>query len=91
MQQYLLHGDLNLSNIVRCDNKWKVIDPQGVIAEKIFEVIKFIRGEIEIGDNIENSIEETINYLSKNLNYTKKLSAKVTFIKVVKANCWRIS
>jgi len=62
-----------------------------IMWKKIFEVIKFIRGEIEIGDNIENSIEETINYLSKNLNYTKKLIAKVTFIELVRANCWRIS
>lgn len=91
MPQHLLHGDLNLSNIVKCDNRWKVIDPQGVVAEDIFEIIKFIRGEIEREDDIENSIKETINYMSKEINYSKALIAKVTFIELVRANCWRIS
>lgn len=91
LKKYLIHGDLNNSNIIKSQDTWKVIDPQGVIAEEIFEVIKFVRSEIENDDNVTQAIVETIEGLSKLIPYSKKLIAKVTFIELVRVNCWRIS
>lgn len=91
LKKYLLHGDLGPGNIIKSGNTWKVIDPQGVIGEEIFEVIKFTRGEIENDNNVKQAIEETIYYLSKEIPYSKELIAKVNFIELVRINCWRIS
>lgn len=91
LKKYLLHGDLGQGNIIKSGEDWKVIDPQGVIGEEIFEVIKFTRGEIERAQNARQAIEETMYYLSKEIPYPKELIAKVTFIELVRVNCWRIS
>lgn len=91
LKKCLLHGDLGSGNIIKSGDIWKVIDPQGVIGEEIFEVIKFTRAEIEHADNIRQAIEETMQELSKAIKYPKELIAKVTFIELVRINCWRIS
>lgn len=89
-RKYLLHGDLGHGNIIKSGDTWKIIDPQGVIAEEIFEVIKFTRAEIEHAENVKQAIEETMYYLSQEIPYSKELIAKVTFIELVRVNCWRI-
>lgn len=91
LKKYLLHGDLGAGNIIKSGNMWKVIDPQGVIGEEIFEVIKFTRSEIENDDNLTQAIVETIEGLSKLIPYSKQLIAKVTFIELIRVNCLRIS
>lgn len=90
-KKYLLHGDLGNKNIIKSADTWKVIDPQGVIAEEIFGIIKFTRAEIENEVNIRKAIEDTIYYLSVETNYSKELIAKVTFIELVHVNCFRIT
>ncbi len=91
LKKYLLHGDLGAGNIIKSGNMWKVIDPQGVICEEIFEVIKFVRSEIENDDNVTQAIAETIEELSRLIPYSKELIVKVTFIELIRVNCWRIS
>lgn len=90
LKKYLLHGDLGVGNIIKSGNIWKVIDPQGVIAEEIFEVIKFVRSEIENDENVTQAIAETVEGLSKLIPYSKGVIAKVTFIELIRVNCWRI-
>lgn len=89
LKKYILHGDLNLRNIVKSGNTWKLIDPQGVIAEGIFEVVKVVRGELENSSNVKQTLEETIHYLSQELSYSEELLAKVVFVELVRINCWR--
>lgn len=33
----MLHGDLQHRNILKSGDKWKAIDPHGIIAERVFE------------------------------------------------------
>lgn len=90
LKKFLLHGDLNHKNIIKTLDDWKVIDPQGLIGEAVFEVVKFIRGEIEEANNIELSIKNSIENLSKETSFTPALISKATFINLLVVNCWRI-
>lgn len=54
-------------------------------------MIKFTRSEIEHEEDIAQAIDETMYELSQEIPYSKELIAKVTFIELVRVNCWRIS
>ena len=90
LKKFLLHGDLNHKNIIKTTDSWKVIDPQGLIGEAVFEVVKFIRGEIEDETNIELPIKNSIEILSKETPFTPSLITKATFINLLIVNCWKI-
>ncbi|HEY3783239.1 MAG TPA: aminoglycoside phosphotransferase family protein [Fimbriimonadaceae bacterium] len=39
----LLHGDLHHYNILRDGEEWRVIDPKGIIGDRAFEVVSYMR------------------------------------------------
>lgn len=81
----LLHNDLHHKNILKANHDWKVIDPHGVIGEKIFETTMFIREELKMTHL--DDIEQIISLVAKNTNEDKLLLYKAlyinTFIKIV--------
>jgi len=47
---YLLHGDFHHDNILLAGQRWKLIDPKGVIGEMACEVVPFLMNNITIDD-----------------------------------------
>jgi streptomycin 6-kinase len=45
-QSYLLHGDLHHYNILSKNNSWMVIDPQGLIGEREYDLIQYLLNKL---------------------------------------------
>jgi streptomycin 6-kinase len=45
-QSYLLHGDLHHYNILSKRNSWMVIDPQGLIGEREYDLIQYLLNKL---------------------------------------------
>lgn len=80
LPKYVLHDDLQHKNILKSDYGWKVIDPHGLVGEKIFETAYFIRAELEY-TNL-NEIDRVITLISKHLKEDKILIYKALYINI---------
>ena len=76
LPKYILHCDLQHKNILKSGNTWKVIDPHGVVGEKVFDTCQFIKAELPsisvediyyISKNVADSIGEDLNLIYKAL------------------------
>ncbi len=85
LSQYLLHDDLKHSNILKSNDGWKIIDPHGIIGEKVFDMTQFIRFELNYTSLDE--LDNIITAISKELKEDKILIYKAlyinTFLKIV--------
>lgn len=75
----LLHGDLHLENILRSGEKWKIIDPKGVIGMKINEVWAFV-----------TDFEPDAQFIANYFNWDVNLVRDWYFVQVVMAALWNI-
>ena len=95
-KKVLLHGDLHHDNILLGnDNEYKIIDPQGVIGDPIFDISRFILNEFYGVDEItfdeyRKHIEKITNYFEKSLNVPINVIKKLIFIETTMANCWEV-
>lgn len=81
-KRLLIHDDLHSRNIISCgEGKYKIVDPDGVIGDPIFETGMFIDGECSSGD-LEN-VEVVLNYLEKSLNIPNKILRQCFYIPAV--------
>lgn len=89
----LLHGDLHHDNIVLSGNNYVLIDPKGVIGDKVFDIPRYILNELfdeTIDNSTFNKITHIIKALSINLNIPDSDICKLFFIETTMANCWNI-
>lgn len=78
LPKYVLHDDLHHNNILKSKNDWKVIDPHGIVGEKVFETSQFIRSELSYC-NLED-IDLIISKISKEIKEEKKLIYKALYV-----------
>ena len=90
LNKYILHNDLNHKNILKSENGWKVIDPHGVVGEKLFEPAQFIRGEITINQSTVKEINKIASLISKELVEDRILILKFLYIVTVEKIVWFI-
>ena len=90
LNKYILHNDLNHKNILKSENGWKVIDPHGVVGEKLFETAQFIRGEITINKANVKEINKIASLISKELGKDRILILKFLYIVTVEKIVWFI-
>lgn len=89
----LLHGDLHHDNIILSGNNYVLIDPKGVIGDRVFDIPRYILNElfdISIDDTAFNKITYIIKTLSNNLKIPDGDIRKLFFIETTMANCWNI-
>jgi streptomycin 6-kinase len=90
---YFLHGDIHHSNILMDNyNRWRLIDPQGVIGIKALSPVVFIENQIRktIPAERSESKNKLLTNFSKSLNEPQELIAKCFFIDKVLSICWDI-
>jgi len=78
LPKYVLHDDLHHNNILKSKNDWKVIDPHGIVGEKVFETSQFIRSELSY-TNLDD-IDLVVSKLSKYIKEDKKLIYKALYV-----------
>lgn len=77
LPKYVLHEDLQHKNILKSENGWKIIDPHGVVGEKVFETCQFIRAEIY---KEKEKIDVIVNQVAKKLKIESELIYKALYI-----------
>lgn len=88
LKKYVLHNDLQHKNILKTKERWKAIDPHGVIGEKVIETSQFIREELELSSIKE--IDEIVSLLSKYFKEDKKLILQTLYINIILQIIWYI-
>lgn len=89
----LLHGDLHHFNIIfdRRHNKWKAIDPHGVIGYFALEAGRFIGNQMGMEANVDDA-RESLLFLSgvfaKALDIPPSTIMCCAFIDIVLSTCW---
>lgn len=89
LPKYVLHGDLQHHNILKSGDKWKAIDPHGIIAEKAFETAPFILNEIKHYNTNINELDNMILLISKYFKEDKELIRKVLYITIIEKIIWQ--
>lgn len=90
-QDMLLHGDLQYHNILKRDNgEYAIVDPQGRIADPIFDIPRYILIEYynSSKENRADKINYIITYLEKSLNIPNEIIRKCFYIETVSFECW---
>jgi streptomycin 6-kinase len=71
IQSYLLHGDLHHYNILSKNNSWMVIDPQGLIGEREYDLIQFLLNKLPEKD-CKEVIKKRIDIFAEELGLNKE-------------------
>jgi streptomycin 6-kinase len=90
-EEMLLHGDLHYHNILLRDNgKYAVIDPQGRIGDRIFDIPRYILIEYyncSVDERID-SINHIIEYFESSLNIPNEILRQCFYIETAAFECW---
>ena len=91
--ELLLHGDLHHDNILlEGDNRYRIIDPKGVIGDGVFDIPRFILNEF--GDTMNEGFQSKyaliIQTLSEKFAIPEIDIRKLTYIEMCMANCWNV-
>lgn len=86
----LLHGDLHHENILEHEGRWKIIDPQGVIGERAYEIGCFMRNPKEL---IQHSdclyfLKNRINAFAKYLHLDPVRIVKWCYVQAMLSAVW---
>jgi streptomycin 6-kinase len=55
-EQVLLHGDLHHANVLRSSDEWCVIDPQGLVGEREYDLTAAMRNPFEPMTNVDDLV-----------------------------------
>ncbi|MCE2715933.1 MAG: aminoglycoside phosphotransferase family protein [Pseudomonadota bacterium] len=86
----LLHGDFHHENILEHEGEWKVIDPQGVIGERAYEVGCFMRNPKELIKHPDclYFLKDRIHAFAKHLDLDPVRIAKWCYIQAMLSAVW---
>lgn len=87
----LLHGDFHYYNILKGEYGYKIIDPKGVIGNRIFDVPRYVLNEIwDVEDEgmINQKIDQIFDVLSRKLSISKDILSMALYIEGVMAVSW---
>lgn len=89
--QVLLHGDLHLDNILKHENNWLAIDPQGVIGERAFEYAAFdFVDSKELRTITSEKFLKRIELLAKKAELSFERLKDWVFVRLVLSIAWSI-
>lgn len=89
----LLHGDLHHDNILLdVENRYRIIDPKGVIGDIVFDIPRFILNEFDdiLDDSFYNKFTQITRTLSLKLNVPEYDIRQLTYVEMCMANCWNV-
>jgi len=89
--EMLLHGDLHHDNILLgANNRYRIIDPKGVVGDPVFDIPRFILNEFddELDDNFYPTYTHITKTLSVKFNIPEVDIRKLVYVEMCMANCW---
>lgn len=91
--ELLLHGDLHHDNILLDENnRYRIIDPKGVIGAAVFDIPRFVLNEFEdsMDDGFVGKYATIIGALSKKLSVPEYDIRRLTYAEMCMANSWSV-
>ena len=91
--EFILHGDLHMDNIISDNETWMAIDPKGIVGPKEFEIACFdfiTKDELETNQNVPQLFSERAFKLCQLLAIDKQILSDWVFIRLVLGACWMI-
>lgn len=91
--EFILHGDLHMDNIISDSGNWIAIDPKGIVGPKEFEIACFdfiTKDELLSYNNIPELFNTRTFKLSQLLKIEQVILANWVFIRLVLGACWMI-
>lgn len=92
-EEFLLHGDLHMDNIISDQNESIAIDPKGIIGPKEFEIASFdfiTKDELSSAGNIPELFDARAIKLSNLLKIDHSILKNWVFIRLVLGASWMI-
>jgi len=88
--EMLLHGDLHHHNILRGkQERWRIIDPKGVVGDPVFDIPRFILNEF--GDEPEHEkLVYVIQALSRKNGVPENDLRRLLYVDTYVCNCWML-
>ena len=95
-EKMLLHGDLHQDNILLGENdRYRIIDPKGVVGNRVFDIPRFILnefyGDIEINDSSYENFAYIAKILSGKFRIPEQDIRRLFYVEVCMAYCWTVS
>ncbi|NCA67841.1 MAG: aminoglycoside resistance protein [Clostridia bacterium] len=90
-EEMLLHGDLHHDNILLGnDNQYHIIDPKGVVGDRVFDIPRFVLNEFEddITEGFSKKYRYIIETLSKKLSVPKIDLLRLVYVEMCMGNSW---
>ena len=86
----LLHGDLHHYNILSDGDKWRIIDPKGVIGNPLYETACFMYNPMQFlkYHELNSIIEARLAIFSEILGYHPQQIAMMAYCQSVLSACW---
>lgn len=91
--EMLLHGDLHHDNILLDkDNRYRIIDPKGVVGDSVFDIPRFILNEFDdvLDDGFRKKYIHITQTLSGKFNIPEYDIRRLTYVEMCMANCWNV-
>lgn len=84
--EVLTHGDYHYGNILQSKDKYKVIDPKGLIGFGFMDTARLIKNELSIAKSWANIkfLDQVMNVISEYSDYKKSLLSKWLFVESVR-------
>lgn len=92
-EEMLLHGDLHHDNILLGeDNDYRIIDPKGVIGDRVFDTPRFILNEFddELGYDFDKKFEYIVGTFSEKLGIPEQDIRCLVYVEMCMAQCWHV-
>ena len=89
-ENVVLHGDLHHGNILQNGDGYVVIDPKGVVGERLYDIACFIRNPIGLVVQNLDLIPKRIQQFGEALEIDPQRLTKWCFVQGVLSACWRI-
>jgi len=91
--EMLLHGDLHHDNILLDNyNRYRIIDPKGVVGDSVFDIPRFILNEFDdvLDDGFYDKYMHITRTLSKMLIISERDIRRLTYVEMCMANSWNV-
>ena len=84
--EMLLHGDFHHDNILMSNNGYRIIDPKGVIGDRVFDIPRFMLNEDDMEK--DNKFNYVVGNFAKILEVPEKDIVLLYFVEMCLGNSW---
>ena len=91
--EMLLHGDLHHDNILLGEgNFYRIIDPKGVIGDRVFDIPRFVLNEFDdvLGLEFDEKFRHIIGTFSEKFDIPEPDIRRLVYVEMCMSHCWHV-